>query len=522
MKSLFTFIFLSIVSFSSIGQIRVSNNTECQIGEPYAGVTAEHQFYFSRNGEIMSVKFGKYNIVVQKFDAITLEEIKRVENPALADKASLEEVLEVGGRYFIFFREKIPETKLEGLYKIEIDFMTGKITPNRELLVTPEVPIRLTELQGTNLFLHYIKHKYEFSFSEDKSKLLIQYLMRGKMKKQTNLIEEAGLCAFDSDLKLLWQKTIKMPYPYSNCIPMDYAVDSKGTGYVLVKVTDDANASIRKYVINVPNHHYELLKINPNAATVAIINVKGIEKINSKVKLKEINGQMIGAGFLYAGSFRKKNDGVCYFKLDAAGQSEGLKAFNMTDEIIDEYTGGARRKLFKNLFFDDIVPFDDGSFLLVGERRYKEQDVGGSKPVYYYNDVLVAKISATGSLAWMKKLPKRQKSLKPVNSLSYTAILNSEKDRYNLLYLDNDKNLKLPTYKKPAVYNYNQNGFLALYQTDSNTGNPSKAFLLNMKDIGGVKIKQFNHGSLLPTSDGAFLVELEGSGNKAVWVKVKK
>jgi len=47
----------------------------------------------------------------------------------------------------------------------------------------------------------------------------------------------------------------------------------------------------------------------------------------------------------------------------------------------------------------------------------------------YNIDILVTKINKDGSLAWMKKLPKRQKGNAPTGGMSFTFV-EGEKDFY--------------------------------------------------------------------------------------------
>ena len=126
----------------------------------------------------------------------------------------------------------------------------------------------------------------------------------------------------------------------------------------------------------------------------------------------------------------------------------------------------------------------DGSIVLIGEQYYittsTYTDSNGSTrttTTYHYNDVLITKINKDGSLAYMKKMAKRQ-----INRLSSFELIEGEADLY-LVYRDNIKNLELDLVDVPAK----GGRFLTAYKINYETGETNKISLFNYGIVKKIK-----------------------------------
>ena len=107
---------------------------------------------------------------------------------------------------------------------------------------------------------------------------------------------------------------------------------------------------------------------------------------------------------------------------------------------------------------------DDGSMIIVGEQYYvvvhTSTDANGNTHTsytYHYDDILVTKINKDGSLAWMRKLPKRQHSKRVTGSMSFKLVEGVD-DLY-FVYMDNIKNLGLGDVEVPERHVGGKGGF---------------------------------------------------------------
>jgi len=98
---------------------------------------------------------------------------------------------------------------------------------------------------------------------------------------------------------------------------------------------------------------------------------------------------------------------------------------------------------------------------------------------YYYEDILGAKIDASGNFLWIKKIPKKQKGTNSFQTLGYKLV--SDTSGYYFLYLDNKKNLELEEDEVPKYHINGYGGQVMVAKIDHN-GNISKELLFDTRD----------------------------------------
>ena len=180
---------------------------------------------------------------------------------------------------------------------------------------------------------------------------------------------------------------------------------------------------------------------------------------------------------------------------------------------------------FSNLVLRKFIVQEDGSFILVGEQAYVvERTRTDSKGMthtsytYYYNDMLMAKIDNTGKLAWMKKLPKRQKGSRGKGGMSF-AYFNGGGKHY-VVFLDNVKNKNLPINKVPEQHSDGRGGFLTAYRVDDASGQTKKYSFFDVDDYKDMEFDQFTAKRVLSCGPNEFAVEFYKKKKEDVYVKV--
>lgn len=66
---------------------------------------------------------------------------------------------------------------------------------------------------------------------------------------------------------------------------------------------------------------------------------------------------------------------------------------------------------------------------------------------YYYNYILAVKINASGNFEWLRKIPKQQRGVGGLGTMSFKVI--SDASGYYCLFLDNKKNMELKENEAP-------------------------------------------------------------------------
>ncbi|WP_299242632.1 hypothetical protein [uncultured Aquimarina sp.] len=168
---------------------------------------------------------------------------------------------------------------------------------------------------------------------------------------------------------------------------------------------------------------------------------------------------------------------------------------------------------------------NDGSFILLGEQRYDSSETysrGNSglktRSWLHYDNIMTTKINADGSLAWMHKLPKRQKGLigKGKGIMSYAHMFAG--DNHYLMYLDNYNNLD--DNGSPFLLRNGFGGFFTISIINDKSGEVKKDVVFQVIDLNGVALKDFQTNKILPLSDSEILLEGLQGRKKGFLVKV--
>ena len=170
----------------------------------------------------------------------------------------------------------------------------------------------------------------------------------------------------------------------------------------------------------------------------------------------------------------------------------------------------------------------DESMFIIGEVQYSITYVttdskGRSSTSYsfYNNDILVTKINADNSLAWMKKLPKAQRGGAPKGNKSFKFI--EGKNAMYLVFVDRIENLELGSDEIPKSFieSLFVKGHVTAYKLGYKNGDMEKISLFDMKSVKEQEIA-FTLDNLFSISNDEFIVELyKKTDKKNALVRVK-
>lgn len=515
-----------LLSFSSFGQADVT------VGKPYAVVDAQHKFYFYKGKEILTVKLTKNSVILQKLNADNLLFQKTKLYDDIGKGYQLENVLNFAGRYYLFYSKE--DGDVEQMFAREINFKEGTFfTAAVELL---RVNHRISG-DPMQVYRQGVYGKYSFTLSGDSSTLLIQYRMKPDVKRDSKNYDIIGFNVYDGKMKNLWSKEVTMPYTEKKMDILDYTVDRSGNAYATAKVYEDENREKEKEDENAPNYAIELLKISAKTQTLSKHPVAVPNKFLQSLRLFESpKGDLVGAGFYNLDSKRRTADGVFFFNISKEMKVSNTATHEIPISLLNQNASAKTQRKnerkedkdkaeLENIYLDHVSIEADGSMLLVAEQffittRTTYSSTGGSTTtyIYNYNDMWITKISAAGKLLWMKKLPKLQQGGGP-GGMSYHFF--RTKESYNLIFIDNKKNIKLTPDKTPARHIDGLGGFLTAYQVNVTSGEVSKALLLDTDDVKGMEIYQFTTKRIIATGPREFVFEAYKKKKEDVLIKVK-
>jgi hypothetical protein len=518
------------IIFHSLGGLAQSKVT---VGKPYEVIDADTKLYFTRGGEILTVKIDKKkNVILQKLNSVdlTFKTIKMYDD--FPKGAMLEKITQFKNRYFLFF--SLYEDKLEQLFYREIDFTKGAFIGGSTKLITSDE--KITGMPVMTGFYHFATtDKFKFYFSYDSSSMVIQYRVAPQVRNDAKSFDRIGLHVFDQNMNQKWGKRVEMPYTEKKMDNLDYTVDSKANVYIATRIFDDNTTDLKKRDEEEPNYHLEILKVvSSGAVTKTTVDVA--DKFIKTIWLYEnAKGNMVGAGYYNKGKRAANADGVIMFSIGPDGKLANLNAYEIPTDVLNQYATGKEKRQhnrsdkddkaeFENLKLRDIINGKDGSILLVGEQQYlivHTSGVGTSRSTYttyHSNDILVTKIDPSGKLAWMKKLPKRQVGGQGFYGLSYRYVRGNV--NHYFFCLDNEKNLNLPLTEVPAAHVAGQGGFLSTYIVNDKTGEVVKKSLVDTRDIQGTEVYQFDPDRIMFTAAYTLVFEAYKKKKEDILVKV--
>jgi hypothetical protein len=527
-------LFLSPVLVFSQGKVNI------EISTPYKVIDAKEKNYLRIGNTILTVKIAGKNIHMQKLDAASLQFIKVNTFKDMPDGFVIEELTIFNRRIYLFYSLWDRANQTEQLFVREIDIETASFKGEGKLLFSEMGKIS-GAFTSSGFYNFSVTDKFDFFTSNDSSKMIIQYRMRPEEKRDAINHDLIGMRVYGRNMEVVWGDIIQMPYTEKEMENLDYSVDSDGNAYVLSTVYEDTDIKRRKE--EGANYRVELLRIKAFTKNIDKTVVRLDNKFINTIWLYEgPNNIMYCAGFYNNGRNLNNANGIFMFKVGQQGGIYDIKEFEIPVDVLNQYVSARTQKRndkkdekdkaeFENLELKEFIIEADGSILLIGEQHYITQHTtytsNGSRTtyVYHFNDILVTKIDPSGRLAWMKKLPKRQSASSSAymprykGGMSYTLVRGI--DGYNILFLDNIKNLDLGINEVPAGHTNNMGGYLISYNINKASGQMIKVPVFDLRNVQEIALYQFSVDRILPLGPDQFVVEAYKKAKQDILIKVK-
>lgn len=523
MKKLAFIIFL-LSSHLLFSQVTISKDFTYTVSDPYKVVDGS-KYYFSKNNEILAIKYGKGVFTFQKFSGSRMNEVKRVEVNKTTG-FSVESYTEINGKFYFFYSVWDKENTTEQLFVREIDFDGCKFVDEGRRIV--KVKGKVT---GGFTFFGYGGGKFDILKSYDESKVIVQYRKYPESKNDRVNKDVIGMHVFDSDINELWSIDAKMPYTEQKMNNLSYAVDSEGNAFIITEVYRDDSRK-RRTKTGEPNYDLELIKVSSDDQSVSNSAIKLKDKFTEAVRFFEgKNGELVLAGF-YGNSGKELGvDGFFLSKIQN-GDVADIQFYEVPIDVMKMYLSDrAQNKLDKqdtkkdlklhNMVLREITYDSKGEITIYAEKYYvvvRTDSKGNTTYTYYYQEIVGAGIGADGELKWMNKFPKNQVGKSSRGGMGYYLLATENADY--LLFLDNVKNIELPLNKFPAAHSDGKGGFLTGFKVDRETGEAEKVSLFDTRDAKGTALYQFNTGRIIKVNEKTFSVECYKKKKEDVMVTV--
>ncbi len=398
-------------------------------------------------------------------------------------KAFIRKTIFLDNKLFIFYSTLDQKTKKNTLFAKELDKQTLQPKEGNKV-------IRQFDTWGKN---KNINGKSYYRFSRDSSKIMVAY----GLPYNEGEPESYGFTVLDNQLNILWQKNIEIPYKDELLDIKSFRVDNQGNAYLLGAVYKEKRKDKLK---GLPNYSYEIFACHDNGNTIKQYPISLDDRFITDMQIEILDNQnLVCAGF-FSENGTVSIKGTYFLVIDSNDKSIKTKSFknfefdfvtqNLNNREIKKAIHKQNKGIDPELYkydLDKLLVGKDGSAILIGEQFFVNTDKsflsnGASITVqhFYYNDIIVVKISPLGEIVWAQKISKSQHTVDDNGFYSsyMLAIING---KICFIFNDNPKNLGEIKQERPANWVPTES-VVVIVSIDQN-GNLAKQPIFNHTDL---------------------------------------
>ncbi|MBX2972225.1 MAG: hypothetical protein KF797_03915 [Flavobacteriales bacterium] len=497
-------------------QVQFSSEYEVEMGKPYPVIDGSKR-YFATKDAVICLKIDGKRWHVQKLSANGLTQTSMKQYQDMPEDLVIEYTGFFGDRLLIFYSLWDKKAEREQLFYREIDTEQGAFMGPGVRLLAVNGKVRGT-MTASGFYRFHVTDKFDFIMTADDEHLVIQYAPV-RDKKEAAVDYRVSVAVFDRQLAEEWKADIKMPYPASDMSTEDLTVDSKGDICIIASVYKGTEEKAKKR--DAADWKYEFLRCTDRGAGWEISPLDLADRRLLSLVLFENSD-----GVLRAGGFYRKNkeqvgaDGFFTCSFNDSDELSALTFHEIPMAIINQYA--SKREVKKNQKEEDkgedlgltnmvlsrVITDDDGSMLLVGEKRYTTiqcyTDSRGSTQCYtvwHADDLVICSVDPNGAQEWMRRLPKRMSSRAPIGH-SYQFMHGNGASHF--LHFGTSSGVELDS---DGVHSNKGDRLVLADRLADGTGEHTRHAVLNTEEIKGIKLYQLAMDRLVRTGSGELLME---------------
>lgn len=395
-------------------------------------------------------------------------------------------ILQLRGKLYMFTSVPNSKTKKNVMSVQQIDKASLQPTGDK-------FPIAEIDFKGE---LRSNSGSFRVKVSRDSSKVLVLYDLPFKRNEP----EELGMSVLGDDLRLIWNKQIKLPFEDELFDIDSYRVDNDGDVYLLGLIYNERRKSKRR---GLPNYKYQIFAYRDKGNTLNEYPIALKDKFITDMQIEVLsNKNLICAGF-YSEKGTYSIRGTYFLTVDAKNaqiKTQSFKEFgidfitanmteNQAERIKKKEERGGENELYE-YDLDKLLVGKDGSAIMLGEQYYVNTTTnsymsGGRMQTYtnthyYYNDIIAVKISPAGQIEWAEKIAKRQHT---INDGGFYSSYMMAIVKGNLCFIFNDHPNNLSYGGIGRVANYNGGQSFVIMVTLDQSGKQTRMPLFRSVDV---------------------------------------
>ncbi|MBK6777516.1 MAG: hypothetical protein IPG74_17305 [Flavobacteriales bacterium] len=525
--------FLAVQPLTSVAQIEVTKDFKYELGKPYTVIDAPVKEYFRVSDGVIALKVDQDYYFVQKLSGETLTQTCMKEVRDFPKGHMLEHTMVFNDRVYVFYSTWDKATQTEELWVREVDTKTCGFKDKGRSIVKVNGKLAGT-LVSQGWYTAGVTDKYAFNVSYGDEHLMVKYRKKPEERDDSKNKDVIGVVVFDSTVTEVWRREYTMPYTEERMDNLDAEVDAAGNGYVLATVREKDPKELARGA-EMPSH-IELFRFGAVTTEIEVTPIDLGTMYISDISLFEgADNKMLCAGYFRTEKKSTGAEGMFTFSVEKSGAIGHVKRHDIPLDLINEYISErAQKKNAKkeaegnaevgmpNLDMTMVLVEPDGGLVLIGEQYYAVyHSASQNRSAYYtyhYDNMLVTSIGGDGTLKWMKKLPKRQITLRPPGGCSFSYF--ESPSHMFLLFMDHVENMDLGVNEVPKAHSDGQGGFLTGYKLDLGSGAVTKTSILDTRDVKGMELYQVGINRVVDVSATEFLMEAYKKGKEDILVRV--
>lgn len=427
-----------------------------------------------KHGFIQVSQLGKKEIGFYTLSKNLSFENKQIETLPKSKYMMFEDILEYDQRAFCMFSDFDKKTESEKLIVREIDMKNGGFLSAQETLIETNGRVTGTFVP-TGFYSFSVANKFKVVIPDKGNRILVYYRMKPKEKRDSKNHDKIVFHLYDRNWKEVWEKEVTMPYTEAEMRLITYRLIEDDI-YLFAKTKSGELSS-------------ETKKAEFDQVSVLVINKTQKKPEEHKLELNNVSFQdlIVGKGFgesILFGGYLKPNrrSGVFngYFTAVFNPETKGLdnvNIYNFKEDLISAFESErTRRKLDKALAkgkdigipyleMREVIRRPGGGWYVIGEQYHlvvtSTTDSKGNVRYtyhYYYQDIIVSAVDASGGEEWTNKVAKNQHFVNSTYGAGISAHMHD--DNIYVFHLDNVKNKKLSENTSPAEFRSFKDGCL--------------------------------------------------------------